>query len=589
MKQDSNEPTLASGRMDALRFSRHVEGGIVTTGRTIKCVVLIACVIAATVGAAWVGPRATVKLKSGEELAGELRKLQSGSYSLILDDGSSKFLRPADIESIDGQPLDAVGPGEAGTSPAFKQLKLKVEKYDFAVRGVADWERFIATKPAEPDLTSAKAELAIWNERYQSGSERVAGQWLDGAAVAKLREEVDRIVESAMELESTQPVRALGLYADARRRYPTHYLANFRSGYLLAQQGNPDSVDLAIARMQTAAEINPDAPEIWANLAVLYTQRRRHEQAIAAAERAVTLFNSPPLTSLLTDTIQAAPRNIYQANPRVRAMIDRARMIVASIGPTTPAGAMRTTWTYFGPGHFDDERKQAGIEIASVDQARVPGVVWTGSGFFISPDGFFLTNRHVLTGEVTESLRDDLSFRIRLDDGSEALADVVALDDKSDLALLRVALDREVPFLALADDNPPMADRALVLGFPRTGTRNLSLQISEGVIKSVNPGDPHEVWLDLNTTHGNSGGPILDRDGRVVAVLTAGRTQDNMTIILGVGPSQMRDFLRRLGPMAPAVTYEPAAENRREFDGVELTKRARGATLLVYAIGEDEK
>jgi hypothetical protein len=66
----------------------------------------------------------------------------------------------------------------------------------------------------------------------------------------------------------------------------------------------------------------------------------------------------------------------------------------------------------------------------------------------------------------------------------------------------------------VADDNPKQAAKALVLGYPVTGEEEPTLQISEGQVKSLHPGAEHEVWFDLNTTHGNSGGPIVDRTGK---------------------------------------------------------------------------
>jgi len=89
--------------------------------------------------------------------------------------------------------------------------------------------------------------------------------------------------------------------------------------------------------------------------------------------------------------------------------------------------------------------------------------------------------------------------------------------------------------------------------------------------------------MDLNTTHGNSGGPIVDRNGRVVAILTAGRQQFNMTIVLGVGPKQIKKFFETIADKAPKnALWEPAGT--AEFDGEKLADLAKKSTLLVMAI-----
>jgi len=141
-----------------------------------------------------------------------------------------------------------------------------------------------------------------------------------------------------------------------------------------------------------------------------------------------------------------------------------------------------------------------------------PGPAWSGSGFFISGDGYLLTNHHVATGDPKSAPLKNITFRVRLDDGTEKNAELVAVDDKADIALMKIKTDKgSVPFLQVADDNPKQAAKALVLGYPVTGEEEPTLQISEGQVKSLHPGAEHEVWFDLNTTHGNSGGPIVDR------------------------------------------------------------------------------
>src|SRR5262249_2227364 len=122
----------------------------------------------------------------------------------------------------------------------------------------------------------------------------------------------------------------------------------------------------------------------------------------------------------------------------------------------------------------------------------------------------------------------------------------------------------------------------LVLGYPATFEEEMSLQISEGQVKSLHPGDEHEVWFDLNTTHGNSGGPIVDRSCHVIGILTAGVTVYNAPYVLGVGPNQIRAFFKALGDKAPK--FQSAAVGSDEFNGEKLTDEAKKATVFVLAI-----
>jgi len=172
---------------------------------------------------------------------------------------------------------------------------------------------------------------------------------------------------------------------------------------------------------------------------------------------------------------------------------------------------------------------------------------------------------------------------VRLDDGTEKNAELIAVDDKADIALMKIKTgDKSVPFLKIADDNPKQAAKALVLGYPVTGEEEPTLQISEGQVKSLHPGTEHEVWFDLNTTHGNSGGPIVDRNTRVIGILSGGRQVFNLTYVMGVGAKQIHAFLSALGGKAPKTTFAAPAD--ADFDGEKLTEEARRATVLIIAI-----
>jgi hypothetical protein len=121
-----------------------------------------------------------------------------------------------------------------------------------------------------------------------------------------------------------------------------------------------------------------------------------------------------------------------------------------------------------------------------------------------------------------------------------------------------------------------------VLGYPATGDEEPTLQISEGQVKSLHPGSEHEVWFDLNTTHGNSGGPIVDRNGRVIGILSGGRQVYNVTYVMGVGAKQIQTFLSSIPGKAPKVNYAAPADG--EFNGEKLTEASRKATVLIIAI-----
>jgi S1-C subfamily serine protease len=92
------------------------------------------------------------------------------------------------------------------------------------------------------------------------------------------------------------------------------------------------------------------------------------------------------------------------------------------------------------------------------------------------------------------------------------------------------------------------------------------------------------VWFNLNTTHGNSGGPIVDSANNVIAILTAGRESFNMVITLGVSSQQIKTFLTKIGDKAPKVEWAKKPSPLPPFSSENLTKSARGSTVLVIAV-----
>lgn len=145
----------------------------------------------------------------------------------------------------------------------------------------------------------------------------------------------------------------------------------------------------------------------------------------------------------------------------------------------------------------------------------------TGSGVIISPNGYVVTNNHV--AEKARFVRCTLSSRHELE------AEVVGLDPWTDLAVLKLNLDKagldEVPFAEFGEsDQVEVGQVVLALGSPLGLSRSLSM----GVISSVDRyfddvGDmisPFNLWLqtDAAINPGNSGGPLIDVHGKVIGI-----------------------------------------------------------------------
>ena len=136
-----------------------------------------------------------------------------------------------------------------------------------------------------------------------------------------------------------------------------------------------------------------------------------------------------------------------------------------------------------------------------------------GSGFFVDKTGHVLTNYHVV--------EDAAKITVKTDTGEEYPAQVVGVDEETDLAVLKVDVDREVPFVKLADsDKVHVGDWVLALGSPF----GLNRSVTAGIISQTNRETPSTsvfqrfIQTDAAINRGNSGGPLANMNGEVIGI-----------------------------------------------------------------------
>jgi serine protease Do len=137
-----------------------------------------------------------------------------------------------------------------------------------------------------------------------------------------------------------------------------------------------------------------------------------------------------------------------------------------------------------------------------------------GSGFFISADGYAVTNNHVV--DKSESVQ------VTTDDGKTYTAKVIGSDSRTDLALIKVDGREDFPFAKLADTPPRVGDWVLAVGNPfgLGGTVTAGILSARGRDIGAGPYDDF-LQIDAPVNKGNSGGPTFDVDGDVIGVNTA--------------------------------------------------------------------
>ncbi len=137
-----------------------------------------------------------------------------------------------------------------------------------------------------------------------------------------------------------------------------------------------------------------------------------------------------------------------------------------------------------------------------------------GSGFFISDDGYVVTNNHVIDGEE--------SVTVITDDGTEYNAKVIGSDDRTDLALLKVDAKTTFTYVKFAADEPRVGDWVVAVGNPfgLGGTVTAGIISAHGRNIGAGPYDDF-LQIDAAVNRGNSGGPAFDLKGEVVGINTA--------------------------------------------------------------------
>jgi len=200
---------------------------------------------------------------------------------------------------------------------------------------------------------------------------------------------------------------------------------------------------------------------------------------------------------------------------------------VQKVGPTvvTVVGTIPGQETFFGP---------TGDQTVS------------GSGFFITDQGYILTNNHVVQGTK--------EVNIILSDGTEQKATLVGTDQYSDIAVLKT--DGKVPAVASLGNSDKLnpGESVIAIGSPLGNFKNtVTVGVVSATGRSIDTGNGFQIedliQTDAAINHGNSGGPLVDLAGEVIGINT-----------LVVRNSGMGDVAEGLGFAIPVNTAQAIAQ-----------------------------
>jgi Do/DeqQ family serine protease len=140
-----------------------------------------------------------------------------------------------------------------------------------------------------------------------------------------------------------------------------------------------------------------------------------------------------------------------------------------------------------------------------------------GSGVIIRPDGYILTNQHVVLrgSQIKVTLADDRDFKAQL----------IGADSDSDLAVLKVKADRQLPYVNMGDsDDLMIGETVIAIGNPFGLSHTVTTGVVSALGRSLKTGEQTYydfVQTDASINPGNSGGPLLNLSGDLIGINTA--------------------------------------------------------------------
>ncbi len=230
---------------------------------------------------------------------------------------------------------------------------------------------------------------------------------------------------------------------------------------------------------------------------------------------------TPGAALAATSAAPAGPASFADVVDRVKGAVVSVKVKVTEDNasadgdmPSFPPGSpMEKFFRQFGEGQHQFGEGMPGMPGMKPNHAPRTQMA-QGSGFFISADGYIVTNNHVVD-HATE-------VNVTTTDGKTISAKVIGTDPKTDLALLKVNEGGNYPFVTFASQAPRVGDWVIAVGNPfgLGGTVTAGIVSARGRDIGSGPYDDF-IQIDAPVNHGNSGGPTFNNQGEVVGVNTA--------------------------------------------------------------------
>lgn len=208
----------------------------------------------------------------------------------------------------------------------------------------------------------------------------------------------------------------------------------------------------------------------------------------------------------------------------------------------------------------------------------------TGSGFFISQDGYFLTNYHVVKGSQKIQLMTSAGI---------VKARVVRIEPDVDLALLKAESGTYSTLSFAQSMTPTLGEDIFTIGFPMPDIQGFSPKMTKGVISSLNgiQDEDLEYQIDASIQPGNSGGPLVNNNGELVGVIVSSLRDSYIAEKKGIIPQNVNyaikakhviDFLGQVPDCHKQITFsnQPKIQTSATPETIENVQSACAMVMV---------
>ena len=220
-------------------------------------------------------------------------------------------------------------------------------------------------------------------------------------------------------------------------------------------------------------------------------------------------------TTLSPEAVESRIVELIEEESATIAVVERVTPAVVSIVVKKERGDLDQSAYFFGGSYYSTEPldSESAAELVEVS---------SGTGFFVTQDGYLLTNRHVVDDE-------GVSYFVVTNDGEELPAELVDIDPVQDIAVLRVQGDSFSTVTLGDSDDIRIGQTVIAIGNTLSEFRNtVTKGVVSGINRRVTAGDSYNaevidqaIQTDAAINPGNSGGPLINLLGEVIGINTA--------------------------------------------------------------------